>query len=134
MQAGVEYLRYHELTANCRQCVGNIDARGGAAPGQPRQRCSRIRSTSTPGTWRRSRSITRTYTLGVGDFPIDFTQPKYGAWLQDDWQVARNLTLNLGVRYDLSLNAFANDYFVPPFMAAGPHDDTNNIQPRVGFA
>ena len=79
-------------------------------------------------------SITRSYTLGLGNFPIDFTQPKIGAWWQDDWQVAQGFTLNLGVRYDLTRDAFANDFSLPLVMAADRSDDTNNIQPRVGFA
>ena len=56
------------------------------------------------------------------------------AWLQDDWQISSNLTLNLGVRYDLSVNANGNEYAVPPFIEAGRPNDKNNIQPRVGFA
>ena len=41
---------------------------------------------------------------------------------------------NLGVRYDLTTNAWANDVAVPPLQEAGRANDTNNIQPRVGFA
>jgi hypothetical protein len=43
------------------------------------------------------------------------------------------LTLNLGIRYDLSTNAFANDVVIEPWMVQRS-DDTNNIQPRLGFA
>jgi hypothetical protein len=42
--------------------------------------------------------------------------------------------LNLGLRWDLSMNASANDIAVPPFLEAGRPNDTNNYQPRVGFA
>ena len=54
--------------------------------------------------------------------------------MQDDWQISDRLTLNLGLRWDLSVNASANDIAVPPFLEAGRPNDTNNYQPRVGFA
>ena len=82
----------------------------------------------------------RTYTIGIGEFPNQYHQPKYGAWAQDDWRIGNKLTLNLGLRYDLSLNSFANDLGLeykagqPPFYAPGRPNDTNNIQPRLGFA
>ena len=44
------------------------------------------------------------------------------------------LTLNLGLRYDLSINAWANDLGFEPFYHAGRPNDTNNLQPRIGFA
>ena len=55
-------------------------------------------------------------------------------WLQDDWRTTDRLTINLGLRYDLTTNGFANDAAFPPFVEAGRPDDTNNIQPRLGFA
>jgi hypothetical protein len=74
-----------------------------------------------------------TYSIGVGDFNVNFTSKKFASWAQDDWQISNRLTLNLGVRYDLELGAFANDVSVPPFQQAGRPADTKNIQPRLGF-
>ena len=48
--------------------------------------------------------------------------------------MSNKLTLNLGARYDLSLNANGNNYAVPPFVDKGRPADKNNIQPRAGFA
>ena len=47
---------------------------------------------------------------------------------------ATRLTLNLGLRYDVTTNGFANDAAFPPFVESGRPDDTNNMQPRLGFA
>src|SRR5258705_8733486 len=44
------------------------------------------------------------------------------------------LVLNLGLRYDLSINAWANYLGFGPFYRAGQPSDTNNRQPRAGFA
>ena len=38
------------------------------------------------------------------------------------------------MRYDLSLNSWANDVGVPLLYDAGRPNDVNNVQPRVGFA
>jgi hypothetical protein len=54
--------------------------------------------------------------------------------VQDDWRLTTRLTLNLGLRYDLSINAWANDLAFEPFYHADRPNDTNNLQPRVGFA
>jgi hypothetical protein len=55
-------------------------------------------------------------------------------WVQDDWQISDRLTLNLGLRWDLSINSNAQDVAVPPFLPAGRPNDTDNYQPRLGFA
>jgi hypothetical protein len=47
-------------------------------------------------------------------------------YLQDDWRVRNNLTVNLGVRYDVEIIKDIPDW------PAGT--DANNIDPRVGFA
>jgi hypothetical protein len=58
---------------------------------------------------------------------------------QDDWQATRQLTLNLGLRYDLGTNSKDISYYsqinpiVQPFLHGTRDKDTNNWGPRIGF-
>jgi hypothetical protein len=72
-----------------------------------------------------------------------------GAYAQDQWAVAPNFELTLGLRYDAELNTLNNDFTVPwasdPALAAAPQlqgflnqgnrkNDLNNIAPRASFS
>jgi hypothetical protein len=72
-----------------------------------------------------------------------------GAYAEDEWKVWPNLTLNLGVRYDLELGVWRDHlneatYIntvagaitggLPPFIQLGGHGDHDNFAPRLGFA
>ena len=133
LRAGAEYVRYRDYGHSCRRCMGIIDARGGPLPANME---AIFPDPWNADTWNLAAisPLVRTYDIGVGQFNMDDARPQFGAWVQDDWQILSNLTLNLGVRYDLSMNHAGNNYAVPPFVEAGRPNDTNNIQPRLGFA
>src|SRR5207247_4361524 len=81
-----------------------------------------------------------TYTIGIGTFPLTYNQPKGAFWLQDDWRTSDRLTLNLGLRYDLFINQWANKTGFGPsndperYIKKGRPNDFNTLQPRLGFA
>jgi hypothetical protein len=133
LRTGGEFLRREQLSANCRQCMGLVDARGGPVPANIE---ALFPDAFNVDTWNLAAlsSITRSYTIGVGNFNVPFITKKIAAWAQDDWQIGDRLTLNLGVRYDVGIGLFANDISFPPFQDAGRPDDWNNVQPRLGFA
>jgi hypothetical protein len=61
------------------------------------------------------------FTQTFGNSAVSQRNPNLGLYAQDEWKLTTNLTLNLGVRYDLQfLKSVATD--------------ANNISPRAGFA
>jgi hypothetical protein len=69
--------------------------------------------------------------------PVDFMMKGHfiGLFAQDKWKVTNDLTLNIGVRYDLEILPTPNRD--NPMFADDPDGypmDTNNISPRFGFS
>ncbi|HEY8462342.1 MAG TPA: hypothetical protein VIM99_18285 [Blastocatellia bacterium] len=64
----------------------------------------------------------------------------FAAFAQDDWRVRRNLTLNLGARWQLdtnekNLSGYADvNPLVRGFLRGDRKRDKNNFAPRIGFA
>ncbi len=133
LKAGFDYLRQVDDGNNCQSCMGVIDARNGAVPANI---TALFPDPFDADTWNLAAisPLVRTYSIGVGNYLTNDVRPQIGTWLQDDWQISSRLTLNLGLRYDVSVNANGNHYAIPPFVQAGRPNDMNNLQPRAGFA
>ena len=70
---------------------------------------------------------------------------QFGTWFQDDWRATPQMTLNLGVRYDVDLNLMDEEHHQDNatrqiLEAIGdpnggyPKTPKNNVSPRVGIA
>jgi len=139
LRSGAEFLYRKQIQDNCRQCMGTINATA-AFNGQARPSDAQLQAwfpdPFNVDTWNLAAISpwVRFYQVGVGDFNNWLRSQKVAAWAQDDWRLTSQFTLNLGLRYDLELNAFANDITVAPWQFAGRPNDKTNFQPRVGFA
>jgi hypothetical protein len=134
LRLGGEFLHRHQIQDNCRQCMGTIQANSVAAP-TPAQMQAWFPDPFNADTWNLAAisPFVSSYSIGVGDFNVHLRSKKFASWLQDDWNISNRLTLNLGVRYDLEMNVFANNIEVQPFQQAGRPNDYKNVQPRLGF-
>lgn len=133
VKTGAEYNSTHQWFFICNSCAGQLDAQGGPIPANLE---AIFRDQFDASTWNLAAlsPISRRYTIGIGSFNEDAPRSYFAGWFQDDWKVTPRLTLNLGVRYDLQHNVYANWAAVPPFLEANRPDDTNDVAPRLGFA
>ena len=79
-----------------------------------------------------TRTLPYRYDYGVGDPNTKISTELYGAFVQDDWRIGRNLTVSLGVRYDYDTQG-NNPDFTHPVEPEKRHVDDDNIQPRLAF-
>src|SRR4030095_15482491 len=63
-----------------------------------------------------------TYGQAFGKEEWFQTNPNLGWFVQDEWRVQRNLTVNIGLRHDVS------------WLAAGIQTESKNFSPRLGLA
>ena len=73
------------------------------------------------------------YFYGEGSSDVEKGTNLWGLFIQDDWRLLPNLTVNAGLRWDLD-TAGNNPDFRHALVPNGRSRDTNNWQPRLGFS
>jgi len=124
VKAGVEFDREHIYTNRFRN---NYDGQYVVAGTKP----------FTPG-------VASTYPLSLYSFyqPISNTSWDFPTWedalfIQDSWRITNSLTLNPGLRYDVSFSnsEYASEGFTPKNSEGHKiNNDYGDIAPRIGFA
>ena len=133
VKLGGEFYRMSVYSYQCVNCIGQLDALTGRPPANLEDLFPNQFDMST---WNLAgvSANARTYTQAVGNFAETIPRNGFGGWVQDDWALTPRFTLNLGLRYDVELNTFANEFELLPFLPGHRPDDLNNFSPRVGFA
>jgi hypothetical protein len=62
------------------------------------------------------------FRQAFGNSGVNFPVTSFGAFLQDHWSLSRQLTVDVGARYDFER------------LPQGFHQDVDNLSPRIGFA
>ena len=133
MRIGGEYLKYLMWHDWCNFLRGNLIADNGPVPANIEQL---FPVWNDPSTWNLAAlsPISREFRTSFGPCNIHSPRDIFAVWFQDDWHPTSRLTLNIGVRYDVETDTFANELGVEPFLPANRPLDTDNIVPRLGFA
>jgi len=135
VKIGGEFLQHLFGLDWCSRCNGHLDARSGTAPDAATlAKMFPVWDDASTWSYNELSPNSRTYRHAVGDFGIYTPRRLYAAWLQDDWRISQNLTLNLGIRYDADIGVIGEKIELLPWMSGNRSSDLNNIQPRVGLA
>jgi hypothetical protein len=87
--------------------------------------------------------------FGFGNPDLSITNNQFGTYVQDDWTINPQLTVNIGLRWDVESNGLNNKYVTPALVVSELSDRyssdfftngsdrpayKNAFQPRIGFA
>ena len=98
--------------------------------------CFRSGTIGPPGTLRRSHPSLASIEKASGWYIIYNPRDTGAAWFQDNWSVTKDLILNFGLRYDVSLGSIGDRVgeLLPFRTKENIKPDLLNFAPRLGFA
>jgi hypothetical protein len=132
VRTGVEYIRYTMDTAWCNNCNGRLGFN--VAPPANIEQLIPVWDDTSTWNLRALSPLVVDYRIAIGDFAWAIQRNIWAGWLQDDWAVSNNLTVNLGVRYDNDLGGHGEEIVFEPWLSGNRKHDLNNLAPRTGFA
>ncbi len=71
-------------------------------------------------------------SYGSGDSLVESDNTQFGLYVQDDWQIGRRLTLNVGVRWDIETNPLNDDHVTPDDVVAAVEELEVMVEPTNG--
>jgi hypothetical protein len=141
LRVGGEFIYHTEMSANCTRCRSTYTATGRPAglptAPTPAQMQDWFPDPFDADTWNFNAINPWVTNFNIGIHKGRRTPDRQnlgGWWVQDDWRMSNKWTLNLGLRWDIQTNAFANAGEVVPFMVPGRPNEKNNYAPRLGVA
>jgi len=133
LKIGGEYLRFRNQFKWCLRCDGVIVADSAPVPANIE---SLFPVWNDASTWNLAplASITKWVFHSVSDteHQYEIVRHLFAGWVQDDWKVGSNLTLNLGARYDVDTNSYSEKTRFLPWLPGDLPHDKNNLAPRIG--
>ena len=134
VKMGGDYMRFHNEFRWCLRCMGEIDARGGPPPANLE---SLFPVWNDASTWNLAplAPITRWvyHSLSDTEHRYAIVRHVFAGWVQDDWKLHDNLTLNLGLRYDFDTNGHSEKVRFLPWLPGDQPREKTNFAPRLGM-
>jgi hypothetical protein len=140
LKAGVDVNRIHELLINLFQ-GGGVYSYSGSASAAFSNWAADVLGVAVPGkaaVGQNYSSFTQVTDPITGVGKDDFYDTDFAGFVEDDWKVLPNLTVNLGIRYEIQLIP------QPPkpnlatpltkLYSSTINIDSNNLGPRIGLA
>ncbi len=133
VKIGGEYLRFHNQFKWCLRCNGVLDATAAPVPANIE---SLFPVWNDASTWNLAPLAPITqwvfHSLSDTEHQYAIVRNLFAGWIQDDWKIGDNLTLNLGARYDIDTNSYSEKTRFLPWLPGNLPHDKNNVAPRLG--